>query len=161
MLSEDHARARREAVRHPALVDPLTGLANRLCFDLVYNYFFEAGDRGMTFTVMLLSGGPVDEISDARIKSIGEVVASTTRTADLASHVAEGRYVVLLVGTNLPGSRIVADRIEMALDREDLGPASFGVAAFASHPKDSTALLEAAENALLAAESAGGGVEFG
>ena len=115
----------------------------------------------MTFTVMLLSGGPVDEISEARIKSIGEVVARATRTADLASHVEEGRYVVLLVGSNLPGSRIVADRIEMALDREDLGAASFGVAAYASHPKDSTALLEAAENALFAAESAGGGVEFG
>ena len=133
----------------------------KLHFDLVYNYFFEASDRGMTFAVMLLSGGPVAEPSDARIKSIGELVTESTRTADLSSHVAEGRYVVLLVGTNLPGSRIVADRIEMALDREGLGPASFGVASYASHPKDSTALLEAAEHALLTAESAGGGVEFG
>ena len=158
MRSKSHAKAREEAVRHPALVDPLTGLASRLHFDLVYDYFFDAGDRGMTFTVMLLSCG-ADATSDTRIKSIGEVLGQTTRTSDLVSHI-DGLYVLVLVGTSLPGSRIVADRLETALDQAALGAASFGLASYATHPTSSAALLDAAEHALLEAESAGGGVQF-
>jgi GGDEF domain-containing protein len=37
---------------------------------------------------------------------------------------------------------------------------SFGLAAYDNTMQDSTALLEAADRALLAAEAAGGGVEF-
>jgi GGDEF domain-containing protein len=43
MLSRDHLEARAEASRHPALTDPLTGLASRLHFELVYGYLFAAG----------------------------------------------------------------------------------------------------------------------
>ena len=55
---------------------------------------------------------------------------------------------------NLPKKRA------MALDQAALGAASFGLASYATHPTSSAALLEAAEHALLGAESAGGGVQF-
>ena len=161
MLSSDHARAREEAAAHAALTDPMTGLANRLHFELVYRYMFEAGDRGMAFTIMLVSCGIDDTTSDNEIRKVGQAVEQTTRTSDLVSHIGAGRYVVLLLGTNLQGARIAADRVELALDGAVPGPVSFGLAAYSPHVKESGALLAATERALLAAEESGGGVEFG
>jgi diguanylate cyclase (GGDEF)-like protein len=160
MLSSDHARAREEAASHPALEDPTTGLANRLHFELVYNYLFAAGDRSIAFTVMLVSCGS-NSLDDESVKAVGTAVERTTRTSDLVSHIGGGRFVVILLGTNLQGARIAADRIELALESVGSAPVSFGLAAYGPHMKKSIELLEAAERALLAAEARGGGVELG
>ena len=157
MLARDHAQGRALVADHPALTDAETGLANRLHFELVYGYLFEAGDRGMTFTVMLVSTG---NPSRSELRDIGQAVRRTTRAADLVSYVGQGRYVVLLLGTNLQGARIAADRIEAVLRDVAPGPACFGIAGYQPHMKDSSELLEAADAALAAAEAAGGGLEF-
>src|SRR6056297_2611907 len=108
---------REEVLGHPALTDPRTGLANRLHFQLVYRYLFGAGDRGMAFTVMLLSIGDTDQLEEdpEGLRMVAETVQRTTRTSDLVAHVGGNRFLVLLLGTNLPGARIAADRIEAAL----------------------------------------------
>lgn len=160
MLSSDHAEARAAAAAHPALVDSLTGLGNRIHFELVYGYLFEAGDRGLTFTVMLISCGGHTS-ADEEIKSIGEAIKRTTRSSDLVSHLGDGQYVVLLLGTNLSGARIATDRIESALREAATTQVSFGLASYAPDMKESVELIEAAERALLAAQAAGGGVELG
>ena len=160
MLTRDHAQARAEAASHPALIDPVTGLANRLHFELVYNYLFEAGDRGMTFTVMLISCGD-GEPSDEEARAVGRAVEHTTRNSDLVCHVGGGRYVVLLLGTNLQGGRIAADRVELALESIAPEPLALGLASYSPQMKESVELLDAAERALLAARAAGGGVELG
>jgi GGDEF domain-containing protein len=157
MLARDHAQGRALVADHPALTDAETGLANRLHFELVYSYLFEAGDRGLTFTVMLVSTG---NPSRSDLRTIGQAVRLTTRAADLVSHVGQGRYVVLLLGTNLQGARIAADRVENALRDMAPGPVCFGIAAFRPRMKESSELLEAADSALAAAEAAGGGLEF-
>lgn len=159
MLTRDHAQARAEAAAHPALTDPVSGLANRLHFELVYNYLFHAGDRGMAFTVMLISCGN-GPLSDDQTKAIGAAVERTTRSSDLVSHVGGGQYVVLLLGTNLQGARIAADRIEIALESIAPTPPAFGLASYAPHMKESIELLHAAEGALVVATEAGGGVEL-
>jgi len=158
MLSRDYAMAGEQVIGHPSLTDPLTGLANRLHFGLVYSYLFNAGDRGMAFTVMLLS---CHADTDESLKVVGEAVQGTTRASDLVSHVGGGRYVVLLLGTNLQGARIAADRIELALDGIAPGVVSFGLAAYESSMSQPEDLLDATDAALLKAEAAGGGVEFG
>ena len=157
MLGTEHA------IGHPALTDSHTGLGNGLHFDLVYSYLFAAvaGDRGITFTVMLLSVGPPDSLPEERLRAVGQKILATTRDSDLVAHVGRGRYVVLLLGTNLQGARIAADRVEMALRETVSGAPSFGLAAYNTKMKDSSELLQAADTALLAAEAAGGGVEFG
>jgi diguanylate cyclase (GGDEF)-like protein len=160
MLSKDHARAREEAAVHPALKDPETGLANRLHFELVYNYLCAAGYRGMAFTVMLVSCGP-NALDEDGVKTVGTAVERTTRASDLVSHIGGGRFVVILLGTNLQGARIAADRVELALESVRSATVSFGLAAYGPHMKKSIELLEAAESALLAAEASGGGVELG
>jgi GGDEF domain-containing protein len=154
MQASDDARS------HPALVDATTGLANQLHFDLVYNYMFLAGNRGLPFTVMLVSAGSDGTAPTDEVRSIGQAIESTTRDSDLVSHMGGGRYVVLLLGTNLQGGRIAADRIEAALGGTAPGNICFGLAAYAEGLKDSQALLRSADTALLAAEATGGGVEF-
>jgi GGDEF domain-containing protein len=160
MLGKEHAKGRELAIGHPALTDSQTGLANGLHFDLVYSYLFSAGYRGLTFTVMLVSLGGPDAVPEDRLRAVGRKIQRTTRDSDLVAHVGRGRFVVLLLGTNLQGGRIAADRIEASLADVAGGGLSFGLAAYDNTMQDSTALLEAADRALLAAEAAGGGVEF-
>lgn len=161
MLGREHAQGRGHAIGHPALTDPQTGLANRLHFELVYSYLFAAGNRGLAFTVMLLSVGGPDAVPEDRLRALGERVQATTRDSDLVAHVGRGRYVVLLLGTNLSGARIAADRVEVALSAVGEGSVSFGLAVYSPDMGDSSQLLDAADQALLAAEAAGGGIEFG
>jgi GGDEF domain-containing protein len=160
-MGSDDAGARELARSHPALTDAQTGLANRLHFDLVYNYLFEAGDRGLPFTVMLLSAGVDDETTPEQIRRVGQAIANISRTADLVSHVGGGRYVVLLIGCNIPGGRLAADRIEAAVAPHTSAPVCFGLAAYSREIEDAQALMRAADMALLTAEAAGGGIEFG
>ena len=160
MLGKQHAKGREHAIGHPALTDPDTGLANRLHFELVYSYLFSAGYRGLAFTVMLLSMGGPDAVPDERLRAVGQKIHRTTRDSDLVAYAGRGRFVVLLLGTNLQGARIAADRIELALADVAGGGLSFGLAAYDNTMQDSATLLEAADKALLAAEAAGGGVEF-
>ncbi|MDA0327416.1 MAG: diguanylate cyclase [Gemmatimonadetes bacterium] len=160
MLGSD-AHARDYARSHPALTDAETGLANRLHFELVYNYMFEAGHRGMPFTVMLVSVGAGDGAPAAELRALGQAIEKVTRNADLVCHVGSGRYAVLLLGTNLQGARIAADRVESSVTGLATGVISFGLAVYRVELKDSQKLLEEADRALLAAEAGGGGVEFG
>jgi GGDEF domain-containing protein len=160
MLGKKHAQGRELAIGHPALTDPETGLANGLHFELVYSYLFAAGDRGLPFTVMLLSVGGPDGIPKEHLRTVGQAIRKTTRDSDLVAYVGRGRYVVLLLGSNLQGARIAADRVEMALGEIAEGEVAFGLAAYDRRMEDSSELLEAADRALLAAEAAGGGIEF-
>lgn len=160
MLAKQHAQGRDHAFGHPALTDSQTGLANGLHFELVYYYLFAAGDRGLAFTVMLLSVGGPDGVPKERLTTVGQKVQATTRDSDLVAHVGSGRYVVLLLGTNLQGARIAADRLEVALGDVAAGAAAFGLAAYDRRMRDSSELLEAADRALIAAEAAGGGIEL-
>ena len=160
MLAKQHTQGREHAIGHPALVDSETGLANGLHFDLVYSYLFAAGDRGLSFTVMLLSVGG-DRLPKDRLKVVGQKVRTVTRDSDLVAHIGNGRYVVLLLGTNLSGARIAADRLEIALAEVAPDRPAFGIVAYSRDMEQASELLEAADRALVAAEQAGGGVELG
>lgn len=128
----------------------------------MYSYLFEAGDRGMALTVLLLScgSGNFEEIDPTMQRSLGERLQDTTRNSDLAGHLGHGRIVVLLFSTNISGGLIAADRIEQAVKQLDLGRVSIGLAMFQDGMKDPSELLEAADRALRTAEEAGGGVEL-
>jgi len=162
MPEMQHAGNRGQATGHPALTDPETGLANGLHFDLVYSYLFAGGDRGLSFSVMLITPAPNGGVSDVdRLVEIGRRIRTTTRDSDLVAHMGNGRFVVLLLGTNLQGARIAADRIEMALGEAGTEHPCIGLAAYDNEMKGASELLEAADKALAEAEAAGGGVEFG
>lgn len=151
MLGREHA------IGHPALTDEETGLANRLHFELVYSYLFHGADRGVPLTLMLVSvPTPTAEL----MRALGERLQVTTRTSDLVAHLGQGRYIVVLLGTNLSGGRIAADRVEMALAAVTDQRLSMGLAQYVAEMKSSDELLRAVDEALRRAEAAGGGVEL-
>lgn len=161
MAVEGFTLGREPAAGHPALTDSVTGLANRLHFELVYRYLFLAGDRGMAFAVLLLTvDGAPPAVDEATLRSVGEAVHRTTRVSDLVARVDDRRFAVLLIGTNLPGARIAADRIEGALRGVSGGVVSAGVAAYTPDLTDPASLLDAAEKARATASANGGGVEM-
>lgn len=149
-----------EILGHPALTDSVTGLANRLHFELVFRYMFLAGDRGVAFTVMLVSVGDDTEPGPDLLKRVTKSLQATTRLSDLVAHAGGTRFAVLLLATNLPGARIAADRIEVALREATSERVSIGLAAFDPEMRESGELLSAVESALARAEAAGGGVEM-
>lgn len=148
---------REHAIGHPALTDEHTGLANRLHFELVYSYLFNGADRGVPLTLMLLTTPAPDR--DA-LRMLGERIQATTRTSDLVAHLGGGRFIVILLGTNLSGGRIAADRMEVALEGVAAGPVAIGLATYRVEMKESSDLLKAVDEALQRAEAAGGGVEL-
>lgn len=151
MLGREHA------IGHPALTDEYTGLANRLHFELVYSYLFNGADRGVPLTLMLLSTpAPTPEI----MRALGERIQVTTRTSDLVAHLGNGRFVIILLGTNLSGGRIAADRVETALQDVAVGPVCIGLAHYQPEMKQSSDLLKAVDDAVRRAEALGGGVEL-
>lgn len=148
---------RHDAIGHPALTDETSGLANRLHFDLVYGYLFQGADRGVPLTLMLVSAPA--EGSEA-LRAVGQRIRTTTRTSDLVAHLGGGRFVVILLGTNLSGGRIAADRVETALQDAAPGPFCIGLAQFQPHMKDPDDLLRAVDEALARSVALGGGVEM-
>ena len=151
MLGREHA------IGHPALTDEGTGLANRLHFELVYSYLFNGADRGVPLTLMLVATPAPDR--DV-MRALGERIQSTTRTSDLVAHLGSGRFIVILLGTNLSGGRIAADRVETALQGVAVGTVAIGLATYRAEMKESSDLLKAVDDALRKAEAAGGGVEL-
>lgn len=151
MLGREHA------LGHPALRDDETGLANRLHFELVYSYLFHGADRGVPLTLMLISTpAPTPDLT----RGLGERIQGMTRASDLVAHLGTGRFVIILMGSNLSGGRIAADRVEMALSDVAAGPVAIGLAAYQPDMKEPTDLLAAVDGALRSAEAAGGGVEM-
>jgi len=149
MLGREHA------IGHPALTDEKSGLANRLHFELVYSYLFNGADRGVPLTLMLIST-PTPTSDDVR--RLGERIQDMTRSSDLVAHLGQGRFIIILLGSNLSGARIAADRIETALAEVATGPVALGLASYQPEMKESSDLLEAVDKALREAEAQGGGL---
>ncbi|MGD8320014.1 MAG: diguanylate cyclase [Gemmatimonadota bacterium] len=151
MLGREHA------IGHPALTDEPSGLANRLHFELVYSYLFAGADRGVPLTLLILS---VPLPGPEGMRALSERLQDITRASDLVAHLGSGRFAVLLLGSNISGGRIAADRMEEAVRDVADGPVCIGVASYDPDMKESSELLEAADSALRVAEEAGGGVEM-
>lgn len=147
------------ATGHPALTDPATGLANALHFDLVYGYLFGAGDRGVALTVMHLHVDDLGSDGD-RLKAVGDQLSAVTRASDLIAHMGEGRFVLLLLGSNLQGGMLAADRMRSSLEEIGVGSSWAGLAAYQPEMKESSELLDAAEHALDEARKTGSGIEI-
>lgn len=151
MLGREHA------IGHPALTDNPTGLANRLHFELVYSYLFKGADRGVPLTLLLLSTGAS---GPEEMRALGERIQDTTRASDLVAHLGHGRFIVILLGTNLSGGRIAADRLEASLSGLADRAVSMGLAAYHPEMKEPEDLLRAVDEAVRRAEATGGGIEM-
>lgn len=168
-----------DALRRSAMLDGLTGLHNRGSFDQQLSREWQRSLRnGDPLALVLLDvdhfkrfndhyGHPA---GDACLRAVATAVAGLARRpGDMAARVGGEEFAVLLPSTTVDGAREVAEAIRQAIAELAIPhaasltaahvTASLGVAGCVPHPSPrdgaEQALLQAADDALYAAKSAG------
>jgi len=145
-------------IRHPALTDERTGLPNRLQFDTVYRFLFAGADRGVPLALLMVQ---MDIRDEEAFRRAADRLGSSTRSSDLLAHLGDGHFVTLLLGCNLHGARLVADRVAGLLAEVLDVPFAVGLAAYQDEMTDPSELMDAVVGATSDARAAGGGTEIG
>jgi diguanylate cyclase (GGDEF)-like protein len=160
------------AVRHQALVDGLTGLANRRpCEDALKKEVVRAKRLGDPLAVIVADLDDFKAVNDKHghptgdkvLREFAEALKASVREIDLPSRWGGEEFVVVLPGTDEAGGAHVAERIRREFARrvvlassgeQIISTASFGVVGFAGRGGTSE-LLGAADAALYRAKRAG------
>jgi diguanylate cyclase len=163
-----------DEVRRESMLDPLTKIFNRKCFDEgIAKSLAEASRDASSLSLVLLDIDHFKQFNDTYGHQTGDqvlrLVAMTLKSnikgKDLAARYGGEEFVAVLPSTDLDGAVIVAENIRKAIQakellkrstNEKLGriTASFGVAVF--HPNDTvSSFIERADRCLYAAKHAG------
>jgi diguanylate cyclase (GGDEF)-like protein len=160
-------RAERQA-REQSLIDPLTGLLNRLALDRrveelkaqaaigVGSLCIVAGDLDNFKDVNDTHG---HDVGDTVLREVAEVLRTTMRAYPLLYRMGGEEFVAVLPGLDHHEGERIAERLRTAIEQSR--PAnleitmSFGVAASAGDELDTTAVFKAADRCLYRAKAAG------
>jgi diguanylate cyclase (GGDEF)-like protein len=171
VVALDNARLHR-IVERQALIDGLTGLANRRqCEETLADELARVERFGGSLAVVVADLDWFKDVNDRHGHPAGDSVLSefavllqeTVRDVDLAGRWGGEEFVLILPGTDLAGGAQVAERIRVALagrvvlavDRTPITvTASFGVAAIPP-AKTASELFAAADAAMYQAKRAG------
>jgi diguanylate cyclase (GGDEF)-like protein len=170
-IALENARLHR-IVERQALVDGLTGIANRRqCEDALTSEIARSERLAAPFTVVLADLDDFKAVNDLHGHVVGDdvlrefasVLRATVRDSDVAGRWGGEEFVLLLPGTDAHGGANLAERVrsalaERTLRREDGTPlavtCSFGVAEFRPGD-DERELFAAADRALYRAKRDG------
>jgi diguanylate cyclase (GGDEF)-like protein len=157
-------------VERQALVDGLTGLANRRAASDALHAEAARAERLETQLSVVL--GDLDEfkevndlhghaVGDEVLRVVAEVLRETLRESDVAGRWGGEEFLLLLPGADEEGAAQLAERVRVALAARSIPSvpglrvtASFGVAEYAGETNPEQ-LLEAADGALYRAKRAG------
>ena len=163
---------RHRTVEEQALVDGLTGLANRrLCSAALENELARAERFDEPLALVLADLDDFKRVNDRFghptgdevLKSFAAILRASVREIDLAGRWGGEEFALVLPGTNLEGGRMLAERVRRALAEHELvAPdgqvvrvtASFGVSAFPAAGSQEE-LVAAADRALYEAKRTG------
>jgi diguanylate cyclase (GGDEF)-like protein len=170
-IALENARLHR-IVERQALVDGLTGIANRRqCEDMLTSEIARAERLGTPFTIVLADLDDFKRVNDVHGHTVGDdvlrefasVLRATVRDSDLAGRWGGEEFILLLPGTDAAGGAHLADRVRSALsERSFLGrdgavvtvTCSFGVTQHRAG-EDERELFAAADRALYRAKREG------
>jgi diguanylate cyclase (GGDEF)-like protein len=166
---------RRNAERNLALVDALTGLANRRQFDTMFEREWRRAVREQTALALLMID--VDNFKayndcyghrrgDEALTTIAQSIESTVvRPGDVAARYGGEEFAVILPATETSSALVVAERIRTSIaalevphenDTSSVTSVSIGVASIVPRRADDRAtLIDAADAALYEAKRAG------
>ena len=96
------------------------------------------------------------QAGDELLRQVAAVLQGELRPYDLVARYGGDEFVLLLPGSDEADARIVAERVRDAVEREQVGACSLGVAEW-HEPLDADGLLEHADRALLLAKRTGKG----
>jgi len=122
-IALENARLRR-IVERQALIDGLTGIANRRqCEDALTAEIARAERLGTTLTLVLADLDNFKAVNDAHGHAVGDdvlrkfsrVLRATVRDSDLAGRWGGEEFVLLLPGADAPGGAQFANRVREAL----------------------------------------------
>jgi diguanylate cyclase (GGDEF)-like protein len=160
-------RAERQA-REQALVDPLTGVLNRLALRRrVEELGAQASHRAGSLSVIAADIDHFKEINDTYGHDLGDVVLcgiahalrTNLRAFPLLYRTGGEEFVAMLPGLNNHEGEQIAERMRAAVESACPGEIpvtmSFGVATSAASDLDPTAVLKAADRCLYRAKRAG------
>jgi diguanylate cyclase (GGDEF)-like protein len=169
VVALENARLHR-MVERQALVDGLTGLANRRgSADALQTESARAGRLGTPLSVVLADLDGFKGVNDAHghrvgdevLRAFADVLRETLRDSDVAGRWGGEEFLLLLPGADEDGAVQLADRIRAALSSRTIPAApdlrvtaSFGVAERGSG-SDTEQLVAAADEALYRAKRAG------
>ena len=169
VIALQNARLHR-MVERQALVDGLTGLANRrACSDALHAETARAERLETPLSVVLADLDGFKDVNDAYGHAVGDevlrafadVLRETLRESDVAGRWGGEEFLLLLPGAEEEGAAHLAERVRVALADRSIGSApqlrvtaSFGVAEFAGHPS-AEELVAAADSALYQAKRTG------
>jgi diguanylate cyclase (GGDEF)-like protein/PAS domain S-box-containing protein len=149
-----------EQIRHLALADPLTGLANyRRLLDALYSEIKRHGRTGRSFAVLLLDLDGLKKINDAHGHLVGSralcrvanILRIHCREIDIAARYGGDEFVVVLPETGSEAARQVSQRISEWLRNDGEEPSisvSAGAAIFPQDGQNIDEVLAAADRAL-------------
>jgi diguanylate cyclase (GGDEF)-like protein len=156
-----------EQLRHLAVSDPLTGIANYR--KLIASLEEEIGRSRRirdTFSVLLLDVDDLKRINDRHGHLVGgralcrvaAAMRACCRSTDVPARFGGDEFALVLPATDEDGARSIATRVCESLARDGEIPAisvSVGVAAYPGHGRSVDALLGAADRALYAMKARG------
>jgi diguanylate cyclase (GGDEF)-like protein len=149
-------RRRAQRARHVALIDPLTGIPNRLAF---YERFSHEWGRARRYErelgVILLDMDGLKQLNDGHghaagdqaLTAVAETISSDIRESDLAARLAGDEFVVLCPETGGEGLSRLGDKLRTRLDARGVGM-SVGVADYETEDRSPEDLLARADEAM-------------
>jgi len=158
-----------DRVRHLAVTDPLTGLANyRRLIDVLDAEMKRSQRSGRMFSVLLLDLDGLKKINDRHghlvgsraICRLGDVLRVHCRATDTPARYGGDEFAVVLPETGPEAAQRVADRVRERLANDGEQPlisVSVGLAVYPQDGETIEALLGAADRALYGMKARGGG----
>ena len=110
----------KKGIEIESITDKLTGLFNRMYFDVIFNYFIEKYKRNKTpFSMLIIDIDNFKKINDTYghqkgdeiLENIGEIIKTTIRKTDFAFRYGGEEFVIIFPDTNIETAYKVAQRL--------------------------------------------------
>lgn len=151
-----------------SMTDPLTGIANRLHFSMVYQHAINGARREQNpLGVIFFDIDHFKRVNDQYghltgdqvLKHIAALVKQKTRKSDIVARWGGEEFILLLPNTPMEEACVLAENLRSTIERENFGAVekitcSFGVAALAEN-ESGEALLKRADELLYEAKASG------